>query len=43
MRQQAIDVWVRSGMAAEAAQELAWFVVLVMVAIGVAAWRDMRK
>ena len=35
--------WVDSGMAAQAAQELVWFVVLVVVGIGIMAWRDMRK
>jgi hypothetical protein len=30
-------------MAAQAAQELVWFVVIVVVGIGVMAWRDMRK
>ena len=43
MKQQVIDVWVRSGMAQDAARELTWFVVLVMVVIGVAIWRDKRK
>jgi hypothetical protein len=35
--------WVESGMAAQAAQELVWFVVIVVVGIGIMAWRDMRK
>ena len=35
--------WYESGMAAQAAQELVWFVVIVVVGIGVMAWRDMRK
>jgi len=35
--------WVDSGMAAQAAQELVWFVVIVVVGIGVMAWRDMKK
>jgi hypothetical protein len=35
--------WVESGMAAQAAQELVWFVVIVVVGIGVMAWRDMRE
>ena len=30
-------------MAAQAAQELVWFVVIVVVGIGIMAWRDMRK
>jgi len=35
--------WYESGLAAQAAQELVWFVVIVVVGIGVMAWRDMRK
>ena len=35
--------WYESGMAAQAAQELVWFVVLVFVAIGILIWRDIRK
>lgn len=35
--------WVNSGKAAAAAQELAWFVVLVFVVIGVMIWLDIRK
>ena len=35
--------WYESGAAAQAAQELVWFVVLVVVGIGVMAWRDMRE
>ena len=35
--------WYESGMAAQAAQELVWFVVIVVVGIGVMAWRDMKK
>lgn len=34
------DWWVNSGKAAEAAQELIWFVVLVFVVIGVVLWRE---
>jgi hypothetical protein len=34
-----VDAWVRSGKAAEAAQELAWFVVLVFIVVGFLAWR----
>lgn len=34
------DWWVNSGMAAQAAQELVWFVVLVFVGIGIAIWRN---
>ena len=30
-------------MAAAAAQELAWFVVLVFIGIGVVLWNDARK
>ena len=30
--------WVNSGMAAAAARELVWFVVLVFIGIGVAIW-----
>ena len=35
--------WDESGMAAQAAQELVWFVVIVVVGIGVVIWLDMRK
>ncbi len=35
--------WIESGAAAQAAQELVWFVVLVIVGIGVVIWLDMRK
>jgi len=35
--------WIESGMAAQAAQELVWFVVIVFVGIGVVIWLDMRK
>lgn len=38
----ATEVWIRSGMAADAAQDLAWFVILIMVGIGVMIWRDSR-
>lgn len=34
-----VDAWVRNGQAAEAAQELAWFVVIVFIVIGYLAWR----
>jgi UDP-N-acetylmuramyl pentapeptide phosphotransferase/UDP-N-acetylglucosamine-1-phosphate transferase len=37
------DWWVSSGLAADAAQELAWFVILVFIGIGVVMWLDMRK
>ena len=37
------DWWISSGLAADAAQELAWFVILVFVGIGVVMWLDMRK
>ena len=30
--------WVDSGMAAQAAQELVWFVVLVVVVVGIGIW-----
>ena len=33
--------WYESGAAAQAAQELVWFVVLVVVGIGI--WRDIRN
>ncbi len=36
-------LWVESGAAAQAARELVWFVVIVVVGIGVMAWRDMKK
>lgn len=35
--------WYDSGLAAQAAHELMWFVVLVFVGIGVVIWWDMRK
>jgi hypothetical protein len=35
--------WYESGMAAEAAQELVWFVVIVFVGIGLLIWNDIRK
>ena len=39
----AADAWIRSGMAADAAQELAWFVILVAIGIGIVLWRDSRN
>ena len=35
--------WYESGAAAQAAQELVWFVVLVVVGIGVVIWLDIRN
>ena len=35
--------WVDSGMAAQAAQELIWFVVIVFVVIGLMMWKDIRE
>ena len=35
--------WVNSGMAAAAARELVWFVVLVFFGIGVAIWMQKDK
>ena len=35
--------WIDSGMAAAAARELTWFVVLVFIGIGVVLWNDARK
>ena len=35
--------WYESGMAAEAAQGLVWFVVIVFVGIGLLIWNDIRK
>ncbi len=35
--------WYESGMAAEAAQGLVWFVVIVFVGIGLFIWNDIRK
>lgn len=43
MSQYALDAWIRSGMAATAARELAWFVVLVFIGIGYVIWRDSKK
>jgi len=35
--------WYESGQAAEAAQELVWFVVIVFVGVGVVLWLNDRK
>jgi hypothetical protein len=35
--------WYESGLAAQAAQELVWFVFIVFVGIGLLAWWDMRN
>ena len=35
--------WINSGMAAAAARELVWFVVLVFIGIGVAIWMQKDK
>lgn len=35
----AVDAWIRSGQAAETAQELAWFVAIVFIVVGLLAWR----
>ena len=35
--------WYESGLAAQAAQDLVWFIVLVFVGIGLLIWRDMRN
>lgn len=35
--------WIDSGMAAQAARDLVWFVVLVFVGIGALWWHDCRK
>lgn len=35
--------WIESGMAAEAARDLVWFVILVFVVIGVALWVEIKK
>ncbi len=37
------NYWYESGLAAQAAQELVWFVVIVFVGIGLLAWWDMRS
>jgi hypothetical protein len=37
------DWWIRSGMAAQSAQEVAWFALIVVVGIGVVIWFDMRN
>jgi hypothetical protein len=34
-----LDAWIRSGQAVEAAKELAWFVAIVFIVIGLLAWR----
>lgn len=36
----AMDLWVRSGQAASAAQEIAWIVFIIFVVIGVMIWRS---
>jgi len=38
-----INWWVDSGLASQAAHELAWFVILVFVGLGVMIWRDIQK
>jgi len=38
-----LNWWVETGMAAAAARELTWFVILVFVAIGIGIWADIRK
>lgn len=43
MNQYAVDAWIRSGQAAVSAKGLAWFVVIVLVGIGVVLWNDARK
>jgi len=35
--------WYESGQAAQAAQELVWFVVIIFVGIGVVIWLNDRK
>jgi len=35
----AVDAWIRSGQAAETAQELAWFVAIIFIVVGLLAWR----
>ena len=35
--------WVNSGMAADAARELIWFVVIVFVVVGIAIYLDIKK
>jgi hypothetical protein len=35
-----LNWWMDSGMAAQAAQGMVWFVILVFVGIGIAMWRD---
>lgn len=34
--------WLHSGLANEAARDLMWFVVFVIIGIGVTIWRDMK-
>lgn len=38
-----LNWWVDTGMAAAAARELTWFVILVFVGIGVALWMERDK
>ena len=35
--------WIDSGLAAEAAKSLTWFVILVFAIVGAMAWYDTRK
>ena len=42
MSTHAIESWIRTGQAAEAAKDLTWFVILVFVAVAVIAWRDSK-
>lgn len=38
----AAETWVRTGQAAASAQELSWFVILIVIMIGYLIWRDMK-
>lgn len=42
MSSYAIEAWIRTGQAAEAAKDIVWFVILVFVAVAFIAWRDSK-
>ena len=40
MKTMAMDSWIRSGMAQEAARDLVWFVIITFVVVGFLIWRS---